>query len=264
MSNIDITVITPGGDRPWSLDLLRKYLLRQTFPGSIQWLIISDSRNQKPYEQIWLQFVLHTLSDARFQNGALHQLPHDISSLGPRSLAQNLIWGLERAQGNAIFICEDDDWYGKGHLMECFYRLSKPKIGAVGTIWQKYYHLPSLSYRTFKNIGSALCSTAFHRNLIPIMIEAASHCYQHNQKGIDRRFWDSLSLEQKDIFDPKKNQVIGIKGLPGRAGIGIGHQPRGFEQDQDAAILRAWVGDDADIYLTLRSKHNGSGKKEKT
>lgn len=234
--------------------MLKHYLLRQTFPGTMQWLVISDSQNQDPYKQIWGHFGL--MVDNRFQKSALHMLPYEKELVGAKSLAQNLWYGLTRAEGEIIFICEDDDWYGPEHLKDCVLRLAQDGIQATGTIWQKYYHLPSLSHRTFKNVGSALCSTAFHRDLIPKMIDAARWCGERDRKGIDRRFWDSLPPECKDIFDPEKDQVIGMKGLPGRFGIGIGHQPRGFTIDEDAKLLREWVGKDADTYLKLRSMHN--------
>jgi hypothetical protein len=252
----DITIITPGGDRPWSFNLLKHYLLRQTFPGTMQWLVISDSQNQKPYEMIWTQFALQ--SDPRFIQGELHQLTYDKTIIGPKSLARNLVWGLMRAKGEIIFICEDDDWYGSDHVKECINHLAQPEIKVTGTIWQRYYHLPSLTYRTYKNVGSALCSTAFHRDLIQPLINSAVWCEEHEQRGIDRRFWDSLPEDQKDIFEPLNNQVIGMKGLPGRIGIGVGHRPRGFEADPEAKMLREWIGNDADTYLQLRSQHNVS------
>jgi len=250
----DVTIITPGGDRPWSFNLIRNYLFRQTFPGTMQWLVISDSQNQKPYEQIWLQFACS--NDKRFIEGEMHQLPYDPDMVGPQSLAQNLLWGLSKAKGEIIVICEDDDWYGPEHVKECVNHLAADKIKATGTIWQRYYHLPSLSHRTYKNVGSALCSTAFHWDLIPQLAASARWCGEKNRKGIDRRFWDSLEPEWKDIFEPKKNQVIGMKGLPGRFGIGIGHQPRAFIADPNASMLREWVGIDANRYLNLRSQHN--------
>jgi hypothetical protein len=46
------------------------------------------------------------------------------------------------------------------------------------------------------------------------------------------------------------NHVIGIKGLPGRMGIGIGHrQSFKGQDDPDGLKLREWIGDDAGIYL---------------
>lgn len=252
----DITIITPSGDRPWSLRLLSQYILRQTFPGTIQWIVVSDSQNQKPYEQVWTNFACAAISDNRFINGAMHQLPYQPDLVGAKSLAQNLLWGLGHAEGELTFIGEDDDRYGADHLKECVSHLAKPGIKAVGTIWQRYYHLPSLSYRTYKNVGSALCSTAFHSSLKGKLMDAARWCGENNQRGIDRRFWDSLPEECKDIFEPKHNQVIGMKGLPGREGIGVGHRPRDFIADADALTLKAWVGDhDAKVYLKLRSDH---------
>ena len=224
----------------------------------MQWLVASDSKNQEPYEKIWTHFCM--MLDKRFRKCALYQLPYDETFLGPKSLAQNLWWCLERAEGEIIFICEDDDWYGPEHIKECVNHLAQPGIKATGTIWQRYYHLPSLSHRTFKNVGSALCSTAFHRDLIPKLIESVSWCGKNNRKGIDRRFWDSLPDECKDIFDPEHNQVIGMKGLPGRLSIGVGHNPRGFEIDKNAELLHNWIGKDVDIYLKLRSIHYGAEK----
>lgn len=241
--------------------MLREYLLRQTFPGTVQWLVVADCQNPKPYEKIWLDFVMRTGHADHFVHGQMHQRPYRAEDLGPKSLSQNLLHGLHYAEGEIIFICEDDDWYGPEHIKECIDHLAADKIKSVGTIWQKYYHLPSLSHRTFKNVGSALCSTAFHRDLIPKMMESAQWCGDNNRKGLDRRFWDSLDPEEKDIFEPEHNQVIGMKGLPGRFGIGVGHQPRGFEDDSNADILRAWVGnEDAEVYLKLRRQHNGSEK----
>lgn len=236
--------------------MLKEYLFRQTFPGTIQWLVISDSQNQKPYEKIWLDFAMRAMQDKRFIDSEMHMISYLPELIGPKSLSRNLIRGLEMANGEIIIICEDDDWYGPEHIKECIDHLAADKIRATGTIWQRYYHLPSLSHRTFKNVGSALCSTAFHRDFLPKMMESAQWCGDNNRKGLDRRFWDSLDPEEKDIFEPEHNQVIGMKGLPGRFGIGVGHQPRGFEDDQDTNILREWVGEDARIYLELRRKHN--------
>lgn len=44
--------------------------------------------------------------------------------------------------------------------------------------------------------------------------------------------------------------VVGIKGLPGRGGIGMGHRDnfRGTD-DPCGALLREWIGEDAEAYL---------------
>jgi hypothetical protein len=44
--------------------------------------------------------------------------------------------------------------------------------------------------------------------------------------------------------------VVGIKGLPGRAGIGVGHRKSFGTPDDDGHVLRGWIGDErASEYL---------------
>jgi len=251
MTQPDISIITPGGDRPWSFRRLAEYLSRQTFQGIIQWLVMADCKNPKPYVDLWNTFPL----DARFRGCYMHMFEYDPGMIGPKSLARNLLRGLTFATGKYIVICEDDDWYHPDYLQIVYNHLTHHGCAVTGPIWQKYYHLPSLSWKIYKNIGSALCSTAFHNSLRGMMQDAARWCQDHNKKGLDRRFWDSLPMEIKDIYDPMNfNPVIGMKGLPGRFGIGVGHQPRAFNSDADASVLKDWVGEkDAEVYLNLRS-----------
>jgi hypothetical protein len=46
-----------------------------------------------------------------------------------------------------------------------------------------------------------------------------------------------------------------MKGLPGRAGIGIGHRPENnsymWVKDTDLGVLRQWIGEDIGLYPNL-------------
>jgi hypothetical protein len=70
-------------------------------------------------------------------------------------------------------------------------------------------------------------------------------CQQHT-KFIDLELW--RKHRSRYLFGG--GRVCGIKGLPGRGGIGMGHS-RDFNgtHDPDGRILREWIGDDADLYL---------------
>lgn len=47
--------------------------------------------------------------------------------------------------------------------------------------------------------------------------------------------------------------VVGIKGLPGRPGIGVGHRPDFGDPDPDGRILAEWLGPAlADAYAGYR------------
>jgi hypothetical protein len=45
------------------------------------------------------------------------------------------------------------------------------------------------------------------------------------------------------------HHVVGMKGLPGREGIGIGHNPNGpWTVDPALRILREWIREDVEFY----------------
>src|SRR5690606_9776707 len=100
-----------------------------------------------------------------------------------------------------------------------------------------------------RNRGSALCQTAFTRRLLPDMRSAAQAAHAANDFGIDGRFWYS-----RTALATGPQTVIGIKGLPGTAGLGIGHRPRmntprGWQADPQFVKLREWIGADVENYL---------------
>jgi len=42
---------------------------------------------------------------------------------------------------------------------------------------------------------------------------------------------------------------VGIKGVPGRTGIGVGHRADFGQPDPGGNTLRAWIGERASAYL---------------
>jgi len=113
----------------------------------------------------------------------------------------------------------------------------------VGETPSTYYHVPTRKYRLMESHGRAsLCQTAFRAELIPVL---QSICRNHTD-FIDTRFWDHIN--QKQFL--RSHFCIGMKGLPGRPGIGVGHNPAGpcWNPDPDLAFLRAWIGNDVNLY----------------
>jgi len=77
-------------------------------------------------------------------------------------------------------------------------------------------------------------------------------CIASGKFYIDIEFWKSIARAQWAIV--QEQTCIGIKGLPGQAGLGIGHRPSsGWTPDPDLAQLRTWIGADADLYAELRT-----------
>ncbi|MES2625890.1 MAG: glycosyltransferase family A protein [Pseudomonadota bacterium] len=224
---MQITLITPTADQPNGVVLLEKYMSTQTEKFH-QWIVADDG----------IEHASLTMGQTHLVRPRQHE--------GAQSLASNILAALPHVSGDIVIIVEHDDYYAKDHISVCLDRLEHVK--ATGSKWQRYYNVYYRTHRTMKNIGSALCNTAFRAELIPHVERAAQKAFSRNAIGLDRFFWDSLAgmaVETHDI-----NTVVGIKGLPGRKGLGIGHKPPDGRStpDPDLNQLRAWIGDDAESY----------------
>jgi len=253
-----ISILTPTGDRPLGVSLLGHWINHQTIfevlPDVwVEWIIVYDDEEERYSKLCGIQHDKLIASSTR--------LTYRKEYVGPKSMARNLLEACKQARGDYIFICEDDDYYAPDHLLHCLYKMNGvcKSYDAVGTIWQKYYNIYKQCFKTYKNIGSAMCATAFKRELLPTMEMALKWGFDKAHKGMDRKFWDTITIEQHravDIFDG--HDVVGIKGLPGREGIGVGHYAPGFEYDDGFATLVDWVGEKAaDIYIQInKGTHN--------
>lgn len=222
-----ISVITPTADQQRGIALAEQYMARQTIQP-YEWIVADDG-----------------LEPARLTMGQKHlvrQREHE----GGRSLAMNVLAALEHVTGDVVVIWEHDDWYHPEHLEVCRIRLKY--AGATGSVMQRYYNVHHRAYIVMRNIGSALCNTAFHVDLIDHMRKACRTAFETGSIGVDRHFWDSLSADEKDIHTI--NTVVGIKGLPGRKGLGMGHRPpdHRWRRDPGGLTLAEWVGNDAENY----------------
>jgi hypothetical protein len=59
-----------------------------------------------------------------------------------------------------------------------------------------------------------------------------------DETWVDMRLWSKLRGVLHEDY-----RCVGIKGLPGRPGVGVGHHPGGAP-DPELNVLRDWVGDD--------------------
>lgn len=228
MTSEHITLITPTCDQPTGIALCEQYMARQTM-GFDQWIVADDG----------IEPATLTMGQTHIARSREHE--------GGRSLAGNIMAALPNVTGDIVLIIEHDDWYAPDHIATCVEQLRNAK--AAGSQWQRYYNVRHRCWILMRNIGSALCNTAFRRELIPAMNEAAKHAFLAGKYGVDRMFWDSIPAHDKNIHGI--DTVVGVKGLPGRAGLGLGHRPdktRAWTYD-DGEKLREWIGDDARIYL---------------
>jgi glycosyltransferase involved in cell wall biosynthesis len=179
---------------------------------------------------------------------------HEPRAPGAANFAHNLLNGIDAATGDLLIVMEDDDWYSRGHV-ESMVDLAERGYGLIGSEdVQRYYNLPQRMWRMFNNVGASLCQTAIHRRLFPLFKVAIQNCMARNSFGIDRMLW-SLVRRNECAFSHQMT-VVGIKGLPGRAGLGVGHRPDArWSVDPHFEKLRKWIGDDADGYINLISQN---------
>lgn len=228
-----ITVITPTGDRPLAFRLCQEWMRRQTRRPD-QWLVIDDGKTPLVPETP-MQYVRR---EAR---------PDD-----PRfTLDLNMKTALPLITGDKILIMEDDEYYAPEYIEEISRRLDQHEI--VGIVHAKYYYLPTGGYYTNTNVAHAsLAETAFRVSFLPTFAECVNR--GSTPDFLDTQLWRRASKDGL-FLDSERSLYVGMKGLPGRAGMGTGHNPsigyRNQRDDPDHAMLKQWMPKDYQIYLDI-------------
>ncbi len=230
-----ISVVTPTCNRPVALRLLGEWMTRQTRPPD-EWIVVDGGTHPTD-----LMLGSYTLTYMRERG-----VPP-----GVENFLANLERGLRAATGDLIVIMEDDDWYDRTHLQTLVDQLSRPGVQIAGDPQQRYYSLPTASWRLMANKGASLCQTGLRRELLPTLLDVIAdrrarltHASSNERRraiGVDFYFWHAV-LRGHWRLDATQT-VVGIKGLPGQPGLGMGHRPTGgWTLDPDGTQLRAWVG----------------------
>lgn len=226
-----LTVITPTGGRPEAFSLCQKYMARQAWRGPLQWIIVSDVEKISGLTIEWADI----------------KLIYPDRWTGTNSLARNILAALPYVKYDRVVWVEDDDHYSSSHLFTLAEQLVS--YGIVGNPVSRYYHIPSRRYRIMANNGCAsLCQTGIRSEFIPLLKRVCQ-----STEFIDFRLWSEFRSMRKGIsFFSPDNTCVGIKGLPGRRGIGVGHRPDEYVaqwvDDLNLTILRSWIGSDFENY----------------
>lgn len=225
-----ITLITPTGSRPEAFARCEYYMQRQTFKGDIHWIVVDDSEPKTA-----LSIPKNSNIKQTYIRGPVGWTQH-INTQRP-----NMHEALLHVQRDteAIFVVEDDDYYAPNYLEILLWLLQR--FDVVGEANNKYYALKSRSYREWKNIGHAsLCSTGLKGSVYQTLYDAVNS----GELFIDMAFW-------RKCFERSINNVlllglnigVGIKQMPGRHGIGAGHDPdsQEFVKDPGFDMLKRWI-----------------------
>lgn len=221
-----LQVITPTGDRPRAWALCQRWMAQQTYSGTVTWYVSDDGQEPQPVTFTRPGYAVQTL-----------RLPSQSGNTQARNLLAlldciDLQW--------PVVIWEDDDYYAPDWLNAVAQHLQCAEL--VGETPARYYNVTLRMGRILKNRHHAsLCATALQGSAIKTLMTAC----QVKQQFIDLDLWKRHP--HRYLFTGQ--QVIGIKGLPGRAGIGMGHSADFTGTlDQDGQLLRAWLGPDAEAY----------------
>lgn len=228
-----LTLITPTSDRPQAFALCERWMARQTYSGQLHWIVVDDG--QEPVKCTMGQDYIRRPPGEH---------PH-------QSFLGNLLAGFRRAESFAaskVCVIEDDDWYSPGYLQQMSDWLGKYELCGQGRA--RYYNLQTRRFKTFGNTAHAsLCQTGFCGPLLRPVIQWIKS--GRATRVLDTEIWKTVGAGRSMRLDPESTLSCGIKGLPGKGGLGYGHRMSSEQIDHDGAILRQWVGEDAAVYEQL-------------
>jgi hypothetical protein len=222
-------LLTPTGGRPECLALLTRWINDQTYGGQAVWVIVDDVNPRTPIPDVRDGIQIRYIRPSwRWEEGMNTQ-------------AATMAAGLARVPDDAtLLILEDDDVYLPCHIMDVLEGLIGSEM--VGERVARYYNVSTRRFRLMGSLNHAALASVGLRG------KALSHLRElcnAGSKTIDLDLWRHAPLS-KSLRETEN--VIGIKGMPGRGGIGVGHRPTFGEQD-DGTVLTNWLGTRAQAYL---------------
>lgn len=246
--NNGISVLTCTGDRSLAFSFLCKWMNNQTLKPS-EWIIVDDGK--VPLKIPEIPFIKYIIREPK----------HDDPK---HTMILNFKEGLKYVTGNKVVVWEDDEYYSPDYIKEMTGLLDEYEVVGIGR--SKYYHLPSSTYLVHPNMGHAsLAQTCFRSQFISDINSVIE-----GDNFLDIRIWNlvnpgEVNLKETGknehvskngrgfIFDDKEKKLyVGMKGLPGRSGIGSGHRGVGTK-DESKNMLRNWISNESDfnVYTSI-------------
>lgn len=240
-----LTLLTTTGGRPKPWAICQKLMAAQTYTGQVRWIIVDDGEQDQPIDFKPTKGIWH-LEVYR---------PEPFWTPGQNTQARNLLTGLAVINNSEnLVIIEDDDFYAPDWLETVEEKLKKAEL--VGESCARYYNVQAKVGREMKNMSHAsLCATAMRGQAI----ETFRSVCRPGIQFIDHILWQAHS--DRHIFSG--HRVVGIKGMPGRQGIGMGHDKKFTgTRDNGGKLLVEWVGQEAaSLYLEDQVKWHKPSEK---
>jgi hypothetical protein len=222
--------LTATGGRSEALALTARWLDAQSYRGPAQWVICDDCVPASP--------VPRSRFDVRVIWPPWRWQP------GMNTQARSMAALLERVPDDAtVIIVEDDDCYLPQHVSNLLAELESYDL--VGEKTSRYFNIKTMRWR--------LMPGKYHASLATVGVKGEAlqtlrEICARGSRRIDMDLWGQFA-GPKTLLESA--HVIGIKGLPGRAGIGVGHRDS-FGTPDDGTVLREWLGDRATAYEQYR------------
>lgn len=260
-----ISAITCTGDRPVCLSLSKQWMKDQIVKP-MEWIIVDDGKT--PLDED----IIDSLPDFAT---VLRREPSDDDPNHTMNI--NLEVALEYVEGDFIIFWEDDEYYSPEYLMVMAKHLEKYPV--VGICKSRYYHLPSSRFFVHPNTEHASLAQT---------VMSVEHLKQFKElldgdPFVDLRIWTKIvgvDIWKKKPFNlagqvinngkgflfddsfTKEYLYVGMKGMPGRSGIGSGHKGVG-RFDANHALLKVWIKNQEhlDQYLKLQDVFIKYGRK---
>lgn len=216
-------LLTPTGGRPEGIALLAGYLNAQTYQGDLRWVVVDDCDPMTEVPEVRVGIHLTVIR------------PHWRWQPNMNTQAACMAMGLSDIPDSAtVVILEDDDAYLPEHLATVVDALAGAEL--VGERVARYYNVATRRFKTIPGqFHASLASTAVRGRSLAMLREVCAA----GSRRIDMDLWRGFT-GSKALLETAN--VVGIKGLPGRGGIGVGHRDTFGDPDPDGALLAEWLG----------------------
>lgn len=213
-------LLTPTGGRPEGLALLAEYIRAQICSEPAKWIVVDDC---DPASRIpaWMNAEV-IRPDWRWKEGMNTQ-------------AASMAAGLAAVPRDAtVIVLEDDDAYLPGHIENLLDALEWAEL--AGERVARYYNVATRRYRAIPGSRHAsLAATGCRGSALDRLREVCAA----GSRRIDMDLWLGFTATRA-LLDSAN--VVGIKGLPGRCGMGVGHKSTFGDPDPSGAVLVDWLG----------------------
>lgn len=231
----DLTLITCTGDRHQAFALCDDFIRLQSI-NDYKWIVVDDGIEPTKLWSWHSGIRLEPLDDPR------------------ESFRRNMLTALRAVETDKVMFIEDDDCYHNRTYIELWSALLD-KYELVGEARAKYYHVGHRMYWTHPNTRHAsLCQTGIRGR------RAIEKCIEYLEKSphpetLDGGIWKRMGMpDGVKCLLPCSTHVVGIKGMPGRKGLGIHHwtaeklAEAGYQYDPELFKLEDWAGGHAFKY----------------